>query len=222
MSTQAKAHRHPSQTHLGFNLAAIIVIVAAGALAVAYGIDGLGRARAGSHPTEQSHYIRNIAGHTLTIPAPWLRFGDRDEPGFVSQVDLRLSLPLGPKSNSVDVDVTLVPKSRARSSASLLDGVYLHQFMPNEVSGAAGLVGKPLYPRDGFEGETVWYDPLSGDPFVAKCIDPVQTKGPAQCLRTVLLPSGIGAIYSFSADALPSWRQFDAAIAEPLKAIGAL
>lgn len=190
-------------------------MVAMAALAVAYGIDALGRHRDGSAGTGTS-VVRNIAGHTLTIPAAWLRFGTDDQQGFASQIDLQVVLPMG------KVDVTLVPRSRARPSAGLLDGVYLHQFMPNEVAGPVGLVGKPLYPGNGFEGETVWYDPLSGNPFVAKCIEPVDGSGAAQCLRTVILESGIGAIYSFSAEALPGWREFDAEMARPMKAIGAL
>jgi len=220
MPMSAKVHRTSSTPHLGFNLAAITMIAALGALAVAYGIDAVGH-HGGKAPAEGTRYVRNISGHTLTIPADWLRFGDKDEEGFASQVDLALHLPLGEGGKPVAVDVTLVPRSRARASADLLDGVYLHLFMPNEVVGAPGLVGKPLYPRDGFEGETVWYDPLSGDPFVAKCMDAADG-GQAQCLRTVVLSSGIGAIYSFSAEALAAWRDFDTALAAPLKAIGAL
>jgi len=221
MSTPAPAQRHSHTASLGFNLLAITVIVAAGAVGMAYAIDAFGRHRAET-AAEGTRYVRNLAGQTLTIPAGWLRFGDRDEEGFASQVDLQLSLPLGPASSAMKVDVTLVPRSRARSSAALLDGVYLHRFMPNEVSGPPGLVGKPLYPNDGFEGETVWYDPLSGNPFVAKCMEPAQAVGEAQCLRTVILPNGIGATYAFGAGALPAWRDFDAQMAVPLKAIGAL
>jgi len=202
--------------NLGFNLAAIGVMVAAGALALAYGIDGLSRLRGDTPARDDTMLVRNIAGQTLTIPAGWMRLGREDRESFASQIDLRLELSTG------QVDVTLLPRSRARASARLLDGVYLHQFMPNEVEGPAGLVGKPLYPTDGFEGETVWYDPLSGDPFVAKCAAPLEKGGEAHCLRTVILPSGLAAVYSFGASALVSWRQFDAEMAVPLKKIGAL
>lgn len=220
MPTQANAKRSSQATGLAFNLLALAVMAATGAVGLAYGIDALGRHRDATPLREGKSYVRNLAGHTLTIPATWLRFGDSDEQGFASQVDLQLTVPLGPDARATKVDVTLLPRSRVRTSASLLDGVYLHQFMPNEVSGPSGLVGKPLYPTDGFEGETVWYDPLAANPFVAKCMAPVEGTGNAQCLRTVLLVSGIGAVYTFDADALSNWQNFDAALAEPLKAIG--
>lgn len=218
MPTQAKASPQATHNHLAFNLVAIAVMAAAGALALAYGIDAFGkhRATAPDTGTGQTRLVRNIAGHMLTIPAGWMRFGRDEQQGFASQIDLRLALPLGP------VDVTLLPRSRARTSAALLDGVYLHRFLPEEVPGPPGLVGKPLRPAEGFEGETVWYDPLSGSPFVAKCMDAVDGQGPAQCLRTVILETGLAAVYSFSAEALPAWREFDSQVAVSLKAIGAL
>ena len=67
----------------------------------------------------------------------------------------------------------------------LLDGVYLHQFEDKQLTGPPGLVGKPLTASEGFAGETVWYDALSADPFVAKCLAPVAPGEPTQCLRTV-------------------------------------
>ncbi len=106
------------------------------------------------------------------------------------------------------IEMTLLPLSQVRSSASLLDGVYLHQFMPNEVAGPPGLVGKPLYSSEGYEDETVWYDALSQNPFVANKLQRLaDEQGPAMCLRTVALAGGIAAVYAFGADLLPhSWK----------------
>ena len=95
--------------------------------------------------------------------------------------------------------------------------------MPNELSGPPGLVGKPLYSSEGYEDDTVWYDPLSGTPFVAKCAaPPVGDNSPANCLRIVALPGGIAAVYDFGADALYSWRNFDGLMQDVLTRIGAL
>ena len=106
--------------------------------------------------------------------------------------------------------------------SSLLDGVYLHQFMPEQLTGPPGLIGKPLVATEGYANETVWYDAINASPFVAKCIAPVAEGEASRCIRTVYLGPGIAAVYSFDEDVLASWRKFDAALDVPLKQIGAL
>ena len=109
-----------------------------------------------------------------------------------------------------------------RASSGLLDAVYLHQFEDGTIGGVPGLVGKRLMSRDGYAGESVWYDALSPDPFVAKCLDPISDTTAGRCVRTVQLPSGLAAIYTFDATALPYWRQFDSAMADWLEHAGAI
>ena len=98
---------------------------------------------------------------------------DQSGGGFAKEIDLRVTLPLGAKGADAAIDISLMPRSRVRPSASLLDGVYLHQFMPEQLSGPPGLVGKPMMATEGYEGETVWYDPIGQSPFAAilGCID---------------------------------------------------
>jgi hypothetical protein len=100
--------------------------------------------------------------------------------------------------------------------------VYLHQFLPDQLKGPPGLIGKPLVPAEGYANETVWYDAISAAPFVAKCIAPVLEAQPGRCIRTVYLGPGIAAVYSFDADVLENWRAFDAQLHPLLKQIGAL
>ena len=109
-----------------------------------------------------------------------------------------------------------------RPSASLLDGVYLHQFQQAQLTGPVGLIGKPLQAGDGYEGETVWYDPLTSSPFVAKCQAPIVEDAPGKCLRSVYLGPGIAAVYAFDQDVLTNWRKFDAELHPLLDKIGAL
>lgn len=211
-----------SQGHsVGFNLGVIALLVALGGIGAAYVITGA--ERAGRPATAGAPVTRTIAGATLTIPAAWMSgTNDSGGNGFARQVDLALNLPLGPGGAMRSIDVTLTQRSRVRPSAALLDGVYLHQFLPGELSGPAGLVGKPMAAAEGYEDETVWYDPLSPAPFVAKCQSPIVAGEPGRCLRTVYLSSGIAAIYGFGDDVLESWKSFDAVLAGPLKRIGAL
>jgi hypothetical protein len=215
-------HLPQVQRHsIGFNLMAIALAVFAVALGAAYALD-LAK-RAAISPTVSAEVLtRTLGGRDLQIPRGWFRYDARQVDGFVKEIDLRLDLPLGMNGRLSPVEVTLTTRSRVRPSASLLDGVYLHQFLPDQLSGPPGLVGKPLNPQDGFQNETVWYDPLTPNPFVAKCSRPVDPTQPAQCLRTVYLGPGIAAVYTFGDDVLANWRQFDSVIQPQLARTGAL
>lgn len=208
----------PSGHSLGFNLGAIALFVALGGVAVAYGIDALGR----THSSESALVSRTLGSAKLSIPAGWLREDAERSEGFAKEVELALRLPLGPSGALRRIEVTLVPRSRVRPSAALLDGVYLHAFMPEQLSGPPGLIGKPLVAADGYAGETVWYDAISAAPFVAKCMAPAVEGKPGRCLRTVYLGPGIAAVYDFDDDVLDNWRRFDAELKAPLTQIGAL
>ncbi|MEO5806773.1 hypothetical protein [Devosia sp.] len=225
MSTQTVPTNPPRQVHsIGYNLAGIAILVLLLAVGAAYLVDGLERADKVPPPNQADmHKISvTISGQELAIPASWFRYEGQMQEGFSSQIDLRMTLKSRDGATSFPIDVTLVPRSRARPSSVLLDGVYLHQFDKAVVSGVPGLVGKPLLANAGFSGETVWYDALSPNPFVAKCLAPVEKKLDGRCLRTVYLESGIAAIYSFDAKALVSWQSFDTQMQKWLAEIGAI
>jgi hypothetical protein len=206
---------------VGFNLLAITLTLAIAGLCVAYGIEALE-----THDFREDASDRvvssNLGGRLLTIPAAWLPDGAADSNDFASRIDLRVELPLGVNGADEPVDITLVPRSQARPSAALLDGVYLHMFEAEELSGPPGLIGKPLKAQDGYAGEIVWYDPISPQAFVAKCMAPVAGDRVSWCLRTVALAKGIAATYRFSSTLLPQWHSFDGQMRAILTRIGAL
>jgi hypothetical protein len=217
------AEAHGPHQNLAFNLAAIAVLMALLGLGAAYLIDGASRgARTQPHRLDdETTLTRTLGGTDLEIPRSWFRYEEQQVEGFAKEIDLRLELDFADNVR-LPVDITLLPRSRVRPSASLLDGVYLHQFMDEQLNDPPGLVGKPLRPTEGYADETVWYDPLSAEPFVAKCSEPIAGQAAGQCLRTVYLGQGIGAIYTFPEAALHYWRDFDALVGERLKRIGAL
>lgn len=223
MSGPAQAHQ-PQQGAIGFNLAAIAIVLALLGIGLAYAIDAAGRdARTQAHRLDtETTLTRTLGGRDLEIPLSWFRYEEQRIEGFAKQIDLRFDLPLGADAQIEPVDVTLLPRSRARPSAALLDGVYLHQFLPEQLSGPPGLVGKPLRADGGYADETVWYDALSAEPFVAKCSKPIAPAVSGQCLRTVYLGPGVAAVYAFRESALAHWRDFDALLTERLGQIGAL
>lgn len=220
MTLPATAETPRNSGHsIGFNLGVIFLLVAVAGLGLAYAIDAAGRA---THEDLTGAVTRTLGGRELTVPVAWLREDAERTAGFAKQVEIGLALPLGPEAAVRQIDITLVPRSRARPSASLLDGVYLHQFMPEQLNGPPGLIGKPLIAAEGYAQETVWYDAISSAPFVAKCIAPVAEGQPGRCIRTVYLGPGVAAIYSFDEDVLANWKQFDAALHPALRQIGAL
>lgn len=222
MSGNAELSRPHS---VGMNLLTIAAVVALLAVGAAYAIDAAGKAtRADTHRLDQQTTLaRTLGGHELKIPLAWFRYEEQRVEGFAKQIDLTLELPLGDHGAVAPVEVTLLPRSRVRPSAALLDGVYLHQFEDGQVPGGpVGLVGKPLKAGEGYEGEVVWYDALAADPFVAKCSKAVAVAAAGQCLRTVYLGPGLAAVYAFAEPVLGNWRAFDTEMGKRLRAIGAL
>jgi len=197
---------------VGFNLLAILIATALSGLGIAYLIDRAVRA-ANEVPLAEGTITRGIGGVELKIPAAFFRNDEERSEGFADEIELVARLPLGIDGRDIEIEVTLLPRSRARPSAILLDGVYLHQFEDMQLSGPPGLVGKPLTANGGFAGETVWYDALSIDPFVAKCLAPIAPEEPTRCLRTVVR-GNVAVVYAFGEDVLMNWRKFDEA-AEP-------
>lgn len=203
---------------IGFNLLAILTATALLGLGLAYLVDRAGRA-ANEAPMAEGTITRGIGGVELKIPAAFFRNDEQRSEGFADEIELLARLPLGADGRDMAIEVTLLPRSRARPSSILLDGVYLHQFENEQLSGPPGLVGKPLAASEGFAGETVWYDALSVDPFVAKCLAPIVPDEPTQCLRTVVY-GNVAVVYSFGDDVLMNWRQFDKAAEPWLTAMG--
>jgi len=204
---------------LTFNLVAIAALIALAAIALAYAIDGASRSE-NYRVDEGAALVRTIAGKDLEIPESWFRYAEQKTEGFARQIDLQFILPLGAAGAPASIEVTLLPNSRVRPSASLLDNVYLHQFAGEELPGPPGLIGKRLEAGDGYADETVWFDPISADPFVAKCAAPVAVDTPTRCLRSVRLGPGLAAVYVFDAEVLENWRDFDRQAQANLTRIG--
>ena len=203
-----------SVTSLPFNLSAIALLLLLFGIGVSYMLDDMAGEQSQDAPSSYTApFVSQIlGGKTLLIPADWFHPPAPASGEFSDQIDLQIGVRLSPDASPAPIDIRLTPASGAQPSAYLLDTVYIKQFTSEQVSGPVGLVGKPLRSEEGFQNETVWYDPLSPRPFVAKCISAVKPERPASCLRTVYLPDQIAVTYQFPSDQLAYWRQFDAAM----------
>lgn len=171
-------------------------------------------------PALTATHLITIGAQHYVVPAALISDPVQRRDGFSDRLDMALALPLGEAGALTMLDVTIMPRGRIRTSANLLDSVYLHQFANSQLQGAPGLVGKPLAGDAGTSGETVWYDPLSATPFVAKCAAPV-AMGTEQktCIRTVQLSDRNTAIFAFEPSVLANWRAFDATVEEWLQGL---
>lgn len=202
-----------------YAVATLALVVAIAGLGLAYGARAWFETAADARidPTLAATHIVTIGAQPYILPAALLADPIQRRDGFAERVDLTLALPLVGEGQLSQVTITIMPRGRARTSAALLDSVYLHQFADAQLSGVPGLVGKPLENDSGTSGETVWYDPLSAHPFVAKCMAPVAQQASGRtCLRVLALSDRNTAIVSFELAVLTNWRNFDARIEEAL------
>ncbi len=206
------APNHSSKKHdVGFNLIAITFIIAAIGLAIAYFIDNYTK----KTPNLPSLYETSpklnkiIAGQKLAIPSSWFRFSDQRHEEFSKQIDLHFTLNLGKNNAPMEVYLTISPIREALPSSVLLDSVYIRQFKSEQLKGINGLIGKPLKPSKGYGLETIWYDPININPFVAKCLKPIAGQSEQKCIRTISISNKISATFMFNFELLDNWKNFD-------------
>jgi len=203
--------------HFGQTVAGIFIFISALGLAAAYGLQAIAeRSRdvAPPPPGEPIHFT--LAAVDVAVPINWLRGTPRG--GFVEALELTVPIKLPDASEALQADVTLLPRARAVPSAALLDRLYIHRFSDNQVAGPHGLIGKPLIAEAGYENETVWYDPVNGNPFVAKCLELIdEGERVLECMRTIPLGTKVSAVVRFDEPALMRWQEFDAAVAAALE-----
>ncbi len=212
MSSNSSTIRNTAQHPSMFNLAALALILLMGGLGIAYLLDAYAKpAPLPSVSVFEGPFVgKSLAGAPLNIPAEWQNPTTRTNTQQVSFLDLQLRMKFQADAPLTHLKIRLSPIENSEPSSTVLDSVYTLRFTQKQLSEFGGLIGKPLKPEEGFENETVWYDPISTTPFVAKCIDLGMLISTANCLRTVQISPRLAATYQFSSDQLPYWREFDA------------
>ncbi len=207
--------------NLWFNLIAISFAMIIVGLAIIYYIDNI-KEKSLALPAiknETSKIIKSIGGRNLQIPSSLFKYSVTKDKPFVEKIELIFILPLTNSPDKNKIHVSLQPQRMTKTSAELLDAVYLHKFLPNELRGPKGLIGKPLKNIVGYRGEVIWYDPISKNPFVAKCMQAITDKSTQKCIRTIRLNKYISATYIFDFEILYAWKEFDKEVQKWLEKI---
>ncbi|VAW21626.1 hypothetical protein MNBD_ALPHA11-743 [hydrothermal vent metagenome] len=207
---------------MAFNLAALALILLMAGLGIAYWLNGFASTRTQITSSVYAAPIvtKTLANTNMQIPQIWLNILTQSTQKDVQAVDLTLKISVADQEQSIPINLRISEASQAEPSAYLLDSVYVLRFSKTQIGGFKGLVGKPLKAQDGYESETVWYEPISDNPFVAKCIDFEGSKSALNCLRTIRLNSQLSATYQFAQSELEYWRQLDGAIIPLMRQIG--
>lgn len=205
--------------HFGLHLAGIFIVVSVLGLMAAYSLDAITRRAAEAPPPTRGAPVDfTLAAKELHVPSNWLRSPRAG--GFVETIEMSIPLELPGFDDRVVAGVTLMSRARATPSAALLDTLYIHRFTREQISGPRGLIGKPLLGEAGYQNETIWYDPVNANPFVAKCLT-IEVARPDQpgCMRTVALGEKISAVIRFDETALAEWRALEAALRAELASL---
>jgi len=197
-----------------FNLLATVIVIAAMGLGAAYLLDAMRAPPGDGMATSKGPDVGFVlAGTALAIPQNWIRYPAQRSGGVADMIDVTVPLEITGRGTRARADVKLLARARAIPSAVLLDTLYIHRFGSIAYTDVRGLVGKTLGAEGGYRDEMVWYDPLSPDPFVAKCLR-LNTNDTwiDTCMRTLAINPQVSALVRFDGALLNDWRGFDAAL----------
>ncbi len=205
-----------------FNLAAIALMLVLAGLAAAYWL--FAQARPEKAPPASTFAPpfsgTTINGIAINMPTAWLTRTPGKSGINTQSLDANLLISFDNENDPQRVGVHVSKADQAESSTVLLDTVYIHQFTPRQIDTVPGLVGKPLKGEEGYQDETVWFDPISTSPFVAKCTSRPATPDFPDCIHTIATGNGLAITYQFNRHLLTRWRTFDHVLQQLLKNTG--
>lgn len=200
----------PKKQSVIMNTLFLMALLSIVGLGIIYGIDALKPEKERVDPNFIAEKRQVALGFgEIFVPQNWLASSIGEGQRAIERLELLIPVQL--ENEVAQINVDLVPASRTTPSAFLLDALYIHRFSSDPAIYRHGLVGRRLKDGDGYKNESVWYDPLRPQPFVAKCVDTLaeEFKAP-NCLETKLVDKRVAAIIKFPEQYLPQWKEFDA------------
>lgn len=206
---------------------ALAVLIIAGVIAAAYGID---QAIERYHDRVALRGLKGkpspvrviLAEEPLVIPANMIRFRNERRGGELEKVDLLLhwpSLDGFSEDRAADfrktgtgaplVFATLTPRADAFDSDRRLDTIYDRFFSGAPFPGPSNLIGRTLDTESGYAGEVVYHAPPGTPPFATRCLAQATPEIPATCIRDVNMGYNLTLRYRFDHALLADWRSMD-------------
>lgn len=213
-----KPSTQKAKNGLGTNILILMIGLSLLGLATVYALDFLETRSDNQQQVDNRVVEFSISATKMQVPSAWISSEFSNNQPVVNL--LQLNIPIEIENFSFEVKTTLLPAARAAPSAYLLDSLYIHNFAPGPSEQQYGLVVKKLRNEAGFEDEKVWYDALSANPFVAKCLTEKTTdKSAKNCITTILVNKRVSALIQFEESLLPYWRPFMVALERRLASL---
>jgi hypothetical protein len=166
-----------------------------------------------------------ISGESLAIAANRIRFADQRRGGALPRVDLAVLWPnmagrtatnrdafALPRPDTPVLQIAIEPSPVALDSAARLASVYLRYFAadPPDESLAPpvdGLVARRFVAGSPYADETLYFEPGSVHPFVARCFPRAEGDERRLCLTEIGFGKNLVAAIRFPPALLADWRR---------------
>lgn len=170
-----------------------------------------------------------ISGEPLTIAANRIRFADQRHGGVLPRVDLAVLWPdlagrtaanrdafALPRPDAPVLQIAIEPATVALDSAARLASVYVRAFAAEPPDAALappvdGLVARRFVPGSPYVDETLYFEPGSVHPFVARCFPRADGDERRLCLTEIGFGKSLVAAIRFPPALLADWRRLQGA-----------
>lgn len=167
----------------------------------------------------------SIAGEPLTVAANRMRFADQRGGGALPRVDLAVLWPdlagrtaenrdafALPRPETPVVQIAIEPSPVALDSAARLASVYLRYFAADPPDAALappvdGLTARRFVAGSPYADETLYFEPGSVHPFVARCFPRADGDERRLCLTEIGFGKSLVAAVRFPPTLLTDWRR---------------
>jgi hypothetical protein len=183
--------------------------------------------------TDSSPVTLFIGKQRLSIPANMFRFDNQRNVGPHDHIDLAVHWPEmagyqpGYRNDYLDtgpdapiIYVTVRPRDTLTDSAGRLINVYQHFFEEGSIPAPAGLIGHRMSTESGLEGEEVYFEAGSTEPFTTHCTAPDNSGYPASCLTEIHAGDDLSVLIRFRKGMLTNWSGIKSGIRVLLLSFG--
>lgn len=208
---------------------AILACVALFSLVLFLFSDSIGHALVlGDHSEVETPHIITIGLDRLSIEENAIRFVKQRRDGPAVRLDLALMWPEMRGYNFKDrkrfddasqtdtlLFIQIAQSTMSRDMSGRIGPIYSQLFDGVPTPGPYGLTGHHLRPGSGYDGETLYTAPRTGDSdYAIRCMNDGASENPSMddCQRDIRLGKDLSILYRFSRKNLADWQKIEAAV----------